>query len=52
MGSQPSAISAVKATFLGPSAPRKIGISDRSGCTIGLSGFPNPVALSPVSGNG
>jgi len=33
IGSQPSAISAVSATFFGPSAPRKIGMSSRSGCT-------------------
>ena len=43
MGNQPSAISAARATFLGPSAPRMIGMSARSGCTIGLSGLPSPV---------
>ena len=39
--SQPSAISAARATFLGPSAPSTIGRSARSGCTIDLSGRPS-----------
>ena len=43
MGNQPSAISAARATFFGPSAPRMIGMSARNGCTIGLSGLPSPV---------
>ena len=43
MGNQPSAISAARATFLGPSAPRMIGTSARSGWTIGLSALPSPV---------
>ena len=43
MGNQPSAISAARATFLGPSAPKMMGTSARSGCTIGLSGLPSPV---------
>jgi hypothetical protein len=50
MGNQPSAISAARATFFGPSAPRMIGTSARSGCTIGLSGFPRPVP--PGNGSG
>ena len=43
MGNQPSAISAARATFFGPSAPRMIGMSFRRGCTIDLSGLPSPV---------
>ena len=43
MGNQPSAISAARAMFFGPSAPKMIGMSARSGCTIDLSGLPSPV---------
>ena len=43
MGNQPSAISAARATFFGPSAPRMIGMSARSGWTMDLSGLPRPV---------
>ena len=43
MGNHPSAISAARATFFGPSAPRMMGISGRSGCTMGFSGLPSPV---------
>ncbi len=43
MGNHPSAISAARATFFGPSAPRMIGMSARSGWTMGLSGLPSPV---------
>ena len=50
IGNQPSAISPARATFFGPSAPKMIGMSDRSGCTIDLSGLPSPVP--PGYGNG
>ena len=43
MGNQPSAISAARAMFFGPSAPRMIGMSARSGWTIGFRGLPSPV---------
>ena len=52
MASQPSAISAVCATFFGPSAPSQIGTSARSGCVIGLSGLPSPVAPGASAGYG
>jgi hypothetical protein len=52
MGSQPSAISAVMATFLGPSAPSQMGTSARSGWTMGLRGLPSPRALGPLYGSG
>jgi hypothetical protein len=41
-GSQPSPISAARATFFGPSAAMKIGISLRSGWTVDLSALPSP----------
>ena len=47
MGSQPSAISVASATFLGPIAARKIGMSARNGRSISFSGFPSPVAPGP-----
>ncbi len=43
IGNHPSAISAARATFLGPSAPRTMGMSLRRGWTMGLSGLPRPV---------
>ena len=59
IGNQPSAISAARATFFGPSAPRTMGMSVRSGWTMALSGLPRPVparigqrVVGPVVGDG
>ncbi len=43
IGNQPSAISAARATFFGPSAPKMMGMSFRRGWTIGFKAFPSPV---------
>ena len=47
---QPSQSSAQRAMFFGPSQPRKIGISSRSGWIDDLSGLPRPVPSGIGSG--
>jgi hypothetical protein len=48
-GSQPSATSAARATFFGPSAPRNTGISARNGWMVDLTVLPSP--LPPEEGS-
>ena len=43
IGSQPSATSAVMATFFSPSAATQIGMRGRTGWLMSLSGLPSPV---------
>ena len=50
MGSQPSATSAVMATFFSPSAATQIGMRERTGWLISLSGLPRPVPSPAGSG--
>ena len=50
MGIQPSAISAVMATFLWPSEAIQIGICGRTGRPMILSAFPSPVPSPAGSG--
>ena len=47
---QPSQTSAQSAMFFGPSPPRKIGMSSRSGWIEALSGLPRPVPSGIGSG--
>jgi hypothetical protein len=50
IGSQPSAISALIATFFGPIAAITIGMRSRTGRLISFSGLPSPVPCSAGSG--
>ncbi|SHT93648.1 Uncharacterised protein [Mycobacteroides abscessus subsp. abscessus] len=50
MGCQPSAISAVSATFLGPSAAISTGMRSRTGWLISFRALPRPVPCSGGSG--
>ena len=50
IGSQPSAISAVASTLLPISDAHQIGIVDRTGWLMSLSGLPSPVPWPSGSG--
>ncbi len=50
MGSQPSATSAVMATFFSPRAATQIGMRERTGWLISFRGLPRPVPSPAGSG--
>ena len=52
IGCQPCATSAASSTFFGPIAAIQIGMSERKGLAVNLSGFPRPLPpLSAESGS-